>query len=659
VLHSASRVFQPEVVSVRGSLPTLVLTAASSAYTAKTLVEYGAMVMLPHNAALLIDNVYVSTNAKLDLGGSDLRTLYLDSGSGGFATIVGWGGSLSFAGTAAHPMTILGWDRANNVAAADQGYGRPYIREVDGRMTLAHVRASSLGFWSGRTGGVAWTGLSGGPSTGGASDSTFTDNTYGAFVSRGSGVTFRSDLFEYDQLDGLHVHRYSAHTTVTASSAVRNGGNGFIVSPASQNTLLEDDIAQHNGGNGFFINGRPLATGASASGGSVTPSAGNAVEYSAALDNMKIGVLVEGSQNTVVKGDQVCSGVTAVEVKTGALDAVVTGNTIGCAPRSGISVGPSAPGTVLSGNSVDGARTALLIRNSGQVELDKNLVTNATVFGVSARGVTSSVSGVGNTIAGSGFRAIDSRADAPTPSLYGSDLSGWTYHTKTTFVSYLQFHPLAAMWLGVATLLLLTFLWTRMLRKRRGMSHPYPASTRWRPESAPVAAASAIAHSARPEPIPAVRAASTAQPASYETTSPEYPRPVAPDTPPSRRQPAFTPAAAYAPPAAAPLPPGDFYRGPARHGALSQFRPVADGQLPGHREERPALSETETAAPPADRAAPPREDGDSRPPWSTMPMPAVGQDARPDDAFDMFTPHGRQDQRHQPGRNRDHEAGPR
>jgi hypothetical protein len=521
VLHSASHVFKPEVVSTRGSLPTLVLTAASSAYTAQTLVEYGAMVMLPHNAALLMDNVYVSTNAKLSLGGPSMRTLYLDSGSGGFATIVGWGGNLAFAGTPAQPMTIMGWDRVNNSAAADQGYGRSYIREAGGKMTLTDVRASHLGFWSGRTGGIAWTGLTGSPSTGGAVDSTFTDDTYGSFVSRGSGVTFNSDLFEYNQLDGLHVHRYSVHTTATSSSAVRNGGNGFIVSPTSENTLLENDIAQHNGGNGFFLNGRPLATGASASGGSVTPSAGNVVEYSAALGNGKIGVLVEGGQNTVIKGDQACSSITAIEVKAGASDTVVTGNTISCAPRSGISVGPSAPGTVLSGNAVDGARTAFLIRNSGRVQFDKNLVTNATVFGVSARGVTSAVSGVGNTISGSGFRAIDSRADAPAPSLYGSNVSGWAYHAKVTFVSYFQFHPLAAMWLGIATLLLLAFLCKRFLRERRqGITHPYPASTRWRPGSTPVAAATA---SPQPEPFAAVRAANMAQQNGYHSGSAAVP----------------------------------------------------------------------------------------------------------------------------------------
>lgn len=472
MLHDAASVYQPEVIPFRGALPTLVLTAGQGAYTAATLVQYGALIMLPHDAALLLDNVYVSTNASLSLGGPALRTLYLDSGSGGFTSIVAWGGNLAFRGTAGQPMTIMGWDRATNGPAADAGYGRPYIREAGGKLTLTDVRVTSLGFWSGRTGGVAWTGLSGKPSTGGATASTFTDDTYGAFVSRGAGVTFRDDLFEYNALDGLHIHRYSQGTAVVASSAVRNGGNGFAVAQATQNTLMSGDIADHNGGNGYFLNGRPLATGASASGGSIAPGSGTAIEDSSALNNAKIGILVEGGTGTVIKNDEVCAAVTAVAVRDSATDAVVTGNTAWCRPRSGFAVGPDAPGMELAGNAVDGARTGFLINNAGPVEMDANLVADATVFGVSARGA-SSVTGTGNTFGGAGFRAVDAREGAPMPALYATNTGGWVVHAHVTFLTYLQFHPLAAMWLCILILVLLAWVWSRT---RRLPPHPYPHS---------------------------------------------------------------------------------------------------------------------------------------------------------------------------------------
>jgi len=172
----------------------------------------------------------------------------------------------------------------------------------------------------------------------------------------------------------------------------------------------------------------------------------------------------------------VCAALTAVAVRDTATDSVVTGNTVWCHPSSGFAVGPQAPGTVLAGNAVDGARTAFLIRTAGHVEMDANLVTNATVFGVSSRGASSVVTGTGNTLAGTGFRATDAREGAPMPALYATNTAGWTVHTPVTFLTYLEFHPLAAMWLGVLGLGVLAFAWSRM---RRIPSHPYPASTQW------------------------------------------------------------------------------------------------------------------------------------------------------------------------------------
>lgn len=625
MLHHTARVYQPEVVPVRGSLPTLVLTAGQGSYTASTLVQYGALVMLPHDTALLVDNVYVSTNASLTLGGPNLRVLYLDSGSGGFATIVGWDGNLTFTGTARHPMTIMGWDRSTDSAAADQGYGRSYIREAGGRMTLTNVRVSSLGFWSGRTGGVAWTGLTGKPSTGGATSSTFTNDTYGAFVSRGYRVTFRADLFEFNQLDGLHIHRYSVNSAIYSSSAVRNGGNGFVVSPATQGTQMQSDVAEHNRGNGFFLNGRPLATGASASGGAVTPDIGTTLQYSAALNNTRIGILVEGGLGTVVKGDQVCASVTAVVVRDGATDTVVTGNTVRCDPRSAFSVGPFAPGAVFSGNAVDGARTAFLIRDAGHVRLDKNLVTGATVFGISARGATSAVSGVGNTIAGTGFRAIDSRADAPAPALYGTNLAGWAYHAKITFWTYLQFHPLAAMWLGILILVIVAWVWSR---RRKLPSHPYPASTRWRGEVEATETATAVAQ--------------------FEPAAARQRREEAPQLP----EPGELAASAGRTRPASPVAANGFHA-PGATSAANGFRAHAQSRAPAGAGSRidPAMpadagdqEETPTQVARGNAGHQPQ----ARPPWSTAPMPKLGEEPAGQDQIDLFSPpprsrHGKAD----------------
>ena len=477
VLHGGEHVAKPEVIPYQGARPTLVLPDGPRAYTAADLVHYGALVMVSRTTALLTDNVFVAKDAQLHLGSRTLRTLQLDSTSSGFASIVTWGGGLSFTGTAAEPFSIEGWDQATGSAAADHGAGRPYLRDIGGAMTLVDVRAAALGFWSGRTGGVAWTGVTGAASTGGATSSSFTGDTYGAFVARGWNVGFTADRFESNELDGLHIHRYSRGSRVSSSSAVRNGGNGFQIDRDTQNTVLSDDLSQHNAGNGYYIDGRPLVTGASASGGSAVPSTGTVLEHSAATGNARTGVLIEGGSGTIVKADEVCAAITGIALRTGVTNAVLTGNDIRCHPRSGLSVGPSTPGTVISGNTLSGARLGIVVRNSGRVTVDNNLVIGASVFGVTARGASSTINGVGNVISGIGVRAVDTRAGASTPALIRTDTSGWAHHADVNFFSYLEYHPLAALWLGILVLILLAAAWSF---RRRLPDHPYPASTRWR-----------------------------------------------------------------------------------------------------------------------------------------------------------------------------------
>jgi hypothetical protein len=477
LVHDSASVYQPEVVPVRGSLPSLVLTAGSHTYTYADLVQYGALALLPNDAALLLDNVFVAANAHLDLGSATLHTLYLDSSSSGSTSIVAYGGSLTFQGTFQQPFTIMGWDRATKSPAKDTGSGRPYIREVAGAMQLTDVRVSSLGFWSGRTGGVAWTGTTSQPSTGGATSSTFTDDTYGAFVSRARGLIFGDDLFEFNELDGLHIHRNTVGTSVSASSAVRNGGNGFLVDRASNGTVFTGVLSQHNTGDGFLVDGRPLVTGASASGGSVTPDSGTRIENSAALDNGKTGILLEGGSGTVLRSNEVCASLTGIAIRYGASNTVVTGNDVRCGPRAAVEVGTAAPGSEISGNSLVNARVGILVRSSGPVELDQNVITGVKVFGITVRGEASQVTGQGNVISGTGFRAVDARADADTPALTGTQDTGWAHHAKANFWSYLRFHPLAMLWLSILILVIGGEIWSRI---RRLPAHPYPASTQWR-----------------------------------------------------------------------------------------------------------------------------------------------------------------------------------
>jgi hypothetical protein len=503
MLHDSFRTDQPKIVRYRHALPTLVLTSGShylfsggvrvlvpgpSVYTAADLISDGVMVRLPDGGALLKDNVFVSSGARLDLASPDVAAIYLDNTPSRSASIVAWGGDLDFRGTRAHPLTLQGWDETSMTPARDTGNGRPYIREVAGTMTFAYARMSALGFWSGRTGGVAWTGLSTHPSYGGAILSTFTSNTYGAFVTRGRNIRFSGDLFESNQLDGLHFHRGTTGASATYSAAVRNGANGFHVDRATLRTFLQHDLSQHNATNGFLVDGRPLVVSASASGNAVAPGSGIRIENSAALGNGRTGILIEGGNHTVLRSDEVCARQTGIALRYGASNAIVDGNDVRCGSRTGLRIGPQAPGALVYGNAVSGARIAMLVTTpGGSVEIDKSLITLASVFGISVRGANSIVFGKDNVISGIGFRAVDSRAEATPPHLSGSNTASWAYARRGTVLTYLQFHPLAVFWLSLAFLVLVGCVWTR---RRKAPSHPYPESTRWRGTAA------------EPEPVP-------------------------------------------------------------------------------------------------------------------------------------------------------------
>lgn len=480
LLHHIGRLTVPVVIPVRGNVPTLILPPRRTGYTITDLQRAGAVVPMRQGGGfLLVDSVLVASGATLKLGGAGLPTLLMDSSASGFSSLVTWGGTLTLAGDSPErPLAITAWDRVTNQPAADRGYGRPYIRAVGGRLDLRNVRASSLGFWSGRTGGVAWTGLSSRPATGSAVSSTFTGNTYGAFVSRADHVQFTDDLFEGNQLDGLQLHRNAVGSTVTGSAAVRNGGNGFVVGRGATGAVLRGDLAVHNRGNGFLLDGRPLVNGASPSGGQAVPTVGTTLEGSDAEANARTGILVEGGAGTVLKNNIVCGPVTGIAVRAGATDTTVAGNDVRCGGRVALSIGPSVTGTTVAGNSLSQARIGMLIRNSPGVRIMDNRITGMSLFAISVRGSSFGVVGNGNLIAGRGFQPIDTRGGAAAPLITNSNLGGWQRRSAPSVLGYLRYHPILTLYLAILTLVVASSILSRL---RRRPTLPYQYTVPWRP----------------------------------------------------------------------------------------------------------------------------------------------------------------------------------
>ena len=492
LLHKAVHMQSPATLAVPGSSLTLVLPGRAQPYTFDDLLTTGAAVRTAQPGTYLLnDSVLVARSATLEISSANSgpSTLLLASSATAFTSLVTWGGSLTLTGTAQTPLAVTGWDQVNNQPAEDRGYGRPYIRAVGGDLQLNEVRASNLGFWSGRTGGVSWTGVTRQASSGGAADSTFVGDTYGAFATRTSQLQFTGDLFEGNELDGLRLHRDANNSTVSSSASVRNGSNGFVVSRGANSDLLKSDVALHNGGNGFLLDGQPLVTGAGPSGGQTSASVGSQLSGSDAERNGHTGILVEGGSGTVIQNNIICGTSTAIAIRLGAATTSLVGNQVRCG-RVALSIGPAVTGTTVSSNLLSHARIGILIRNSPGVRLLNNQTRDLAVFAISVRGASPGVVGSDNVFAGAGFQPVDFRGGATAPQLTGTDLRNWQRVSSPTALSYLRYHPLLTTWLAI--LLLVAFSWI-VVRMRRRARMPYRHALVWAPAGAHPAATIPVA----------------------------------------------------------------------------------------------------------------------------------------------------------------------
>ncbi|MGH7692474.1 MAG: right-handed parallel beta-helix repeat-containing protein, partial [Candidatus Dormibacteria bacterium] len=475
LLHSSYHITAPTILSLPNALPALVLPARPTPYTLADLVSAGVVVPWDRPGwYLLVDSVFVAPTATLEISGAGLGALLMGSSGAGFTWLATWGGTITISGAAANPLAVTGWDEANNRVALPGKSGRPYIRAIGGQLSIQYVRFSGLGFWSGPTGGVAWTGTSGVASTGEAIGSTFTGDTYGAFASDSYNVHYIDDLFESNQMDGLRLHRGADNSTATGSAAVRNGENGFVVSRAD-NDVLRGDVSENNGSDGFLLDGQPMNSGASPSGSRAVPSTGSVLVDSRSTDNGHYGIEVDGGAGTVVERNAVCGSSTAISLRLAAIGTAVVGNQVSCGRRVDLAIGPAVTDTTVSGNALNDSRIGLLIRNSPNMRLLDNHLDGLTVFGIALRGTSEGVTGSDNSISGDGFAPVESADGASSPSLTDTNLNGWKRRTTPSVIGYLRFHPLLTLWLLILLLVAVSVAVTRVRRRpRRPYAHVVP-----------------------------------------------------------------------------------------------------------------------------------------------------------------------------------------
>ncbi|BEP13648.1 hypothetical protein acdb102_19590 [Acidothermaceae bacterium B102] len=508
-----------------GSGYTLVLTPSNSAYTVSQLQVLApqTFVQMSDGSYLLSENIAVMAGATLALSAPGGLKLRMASGSSGFATIVSFGGKIMLAGDAPDPVSVTSWDIHAGAADTNVTDGRAYIRAIGGQFLMTYTTLTSLGFWAGRTGGLALTGTSR-PNTGavessakakrtdngvptvtgslganpitpvgtlpkGATDprlkftvpnmdyvsiqianSTITGDAFGMFISGADGVQVTDTVVQNSLIAGIELHRFVSSGAIERTTSIHNAGDGFNLDRATEGILISEARATDNAGSGFVISGRPLSTGPSATGASLDSYGNNSVSNSSATGNAHDGIEVVGGFNVGVQNNQVSHNDMGIVVTNAATKVSVTGNEVDHITRHGIALINGVTSSAVTGNQVTGAPTGIYVRDS-VADVKGNTVEGATMHGVTVVGHSAHTVVANNVLSGRGLSALDSSRSFGGVTTSENINNGW-HDTSPWYVkAKVLLHPMTLLW---GTLLLLILVSAVRSRKRNDdIVHPY------------------------------------------------------------------------------------------------------------------------------------------------------------------------------------------
>jgi len=456
------------------SLPTTVLTErVRGPYDLPALGRLGAAERQDDGSWLLAHSVIVAKDAELRIEEPGV-TLRLASGPTGFASIVAFKGKLDLAGDAEAPLTNTSWEPDGGAPDTDPGDGRAYVRAVGSEMDLTNVDLAELGFWSGRTGGLAWTGSTSAPSTGTATAIDVAGGHYGLFTSRTSDLSISDSTLRDSELDGLLVHRETTGLVTRNITSSANGSDGIAVVRGAQGITLTESTATGNAADGIRIDGTPLAQEANAGGSSTTRATGYSVERSTVNSNAGTGILVVTADGIALTGNTVTGNTDGIVLRGPAVAPELTANTVD-ATDFAIGVRSGITGARVRGNIVRGGTIGVQVSDSS-VDVGANDIT-ASRYAVSLVGEVNGTSVTANRLAGRGLAALDDNRVAVTPvaSVVENDVSGWVTDRDEVqdVIEYAKTHPLLWLWLLFLLVPLAARIWV-LRRRGRPTPHHHP-----------------------------------------------------------------------------------------------------------------------------------------------------------------------------------------
>lgn len=522
-----AKAYQSPQCDTSTPITTCVLVKRTAPYTLADLTtpELAQSVQPQSDGSLLlVANLFVTYGATLQISGST-KPLHMLSGPSGFTSIVSYGGRIELTGTASAPLSISSWDEKTRQVDRDTDDGRPYIRAIGGQLTMDFVHAEGLGFWSGKTGGIALTGTtrpnplsagrdesakgktarqaesdaakkarqsaSGGDKlgltpaselndarfkvlddtsvSGRVAHSTISGDAYGLFVSGATDIAVSDTVVEKSLVDGVTLHRYVSSGKVEKTVSRDNAGHGFVLARATESIAVTQATAQGNRGDGFQLSGEPLAAGPSATGSDTRAYGNNSVSYSLSKGNGRYGIELVAGMQVTLSSNQVTGNDMGI-VASGDLRTVsITGNSISGSKRQGIALRDGVSGASISGNQVSKGETGIYVRNSS-AQVFGNTVRGASSHGITLVGALKGSAVTDNVLSGRGPSALDSRR-ADGAKISSNTTGDWIDTTGLWSKLTRLAHPTTVIW--VFLLLLLAVTAARGKRARGVMGVPY------------------------------------------------------------------------------------------------------------------------------------------------------------------------------------------
>lgn len=431
---------------------------ASSLYLLGDLIAMGAARQEDEKTATLLRNVVVRAGAELDVIAPGV-TLRMGSSAAGTTSIVGWGGNLLFAGAAGDPFSITSWDESAAAPDTDEEDGRAYVRVRDGILMTSYADFSDLGYWSGRTGGLAVTG-SGTVDAGiRLENSRMTGLHYGLFASESTGVGVFDCTITGSTLTGIELtnggHDYAIHDTVVRDS----GGDGISLSRQSRSLDLTGTTVEGSAGWGVRVDGSALAEGPTTGGYGLTPSSGVTLTKSRVQHNRDGGVRIISTDDATIERTTVDETRTAVLVEGPSTSLAVTGADLSSQELRGLEIAGEITDATVSGSRIVGRRIALEVSRAAVIVRDNDLTVTSGFAIELADEARADVTG--NVLRGVGQDAVAMWSGARTMQAQ-NDESGWTY--QWAWVGWMNEHPMMWMW---ALVLLVPAIGVPLLWRRR------------------------------------------------------------------------------------------------------------------------------------------------------------------------------------------------